>query len=164
MAVAGQPSRAAALLARQGIAYTLHTYRHDPRSASFGLEAAQALGVPPERVFKTLIAEVDGQLTAAVVPVAGQLDLKALASVTGGKRAAMAAAAAAERATGYVPGGISPLAQRRKLPVVVDASALGFATMFCSGGRRGLEIELAPGDLIRAAGATVAAIAVAGRR
>jgi Cys-tRNA(Pro)/Cys-tRNA(Cys) deacylase len=162
--VAGQPSPAVSLLARQGIPYTVHTYRHDPRSASFGAEAADALGVPPERVFKTLIAEVDGHLAAAVVPVAGQLDLKALAGAIGGKRAAMADVTAAERATGYVAGGISPLGQRRKLPVVVDASALEFTTVFCSGGRRGLEIELAPGDLIRAAGATVAAIAVAGRR
>jgi len=137
----------------------MHTYDHDPRQGGYGVEASGALGVPPERVFKTLVAEVDGALTVGVVPVAGQLDLKALAAAAGGKKAVMADVAAAERATGYVAGGISPLGQRRRLPVVVDASALGFATIFCSGGRRGLEIELAPADLVRAAGARVAAIA-----
>ena len=137
----------------------MHTYDHDPRQGGYGVEASGALGVPPERVFKTLVAEVDGALTVGVVPVAGQLDLKALAAAADGKKAVMADVAAAERATGYVAGGISPLGQRRRLPVVVDASALGFATIFCSGGRRGLEIELAPADLVRAAGARVAAIA-----
>ena len=105
------------------------------------------------------MAEVDGALTVGVVPVARQLDLKALAAAAGGKKAAMADVAAAERATGYVAGGISPLGQRRRLPVVVDASALEFPTVFCSGGRRGLEIELAPSELVRAAGATIAVIA-----
>ena len=114
--------------------------------------------MPPARVFKTLIASVDGDLVAGVVPVEGQLDLKALAAAAGGKRAVMAEVAAAERATGYVAGGISPVGQRKRLPVVLDASALAFGTVFCSGGRRGLEIELAPGDLIRAASATVASI------
>jgi len=110
-------------------------------------------------VFKTLVADVDGALTVAVVPVSGQLDLKALAAAAGGKKAAMAGLAAAERATGYVAGGISPLGQRSRLRVVVDASALGFATIFCSAGRRGLEIELAPGDLVRVANALVAQVA-----
>jgi Cys-tRNA(Pro)/Cys-tRNA(Cys) deacylase len=137
----------------------VHAYNHDPRRGTYGLEASDALGVPSERVFKTLVAEVDGALTVGVVPVAGQLDLKALAAAVGGKKAAMADVAAAERATGYVAGGISPLGQRRRLPVVIDSSALGFATVFCSGGRRGLEIELAPADLVRAAGARVAVIA-----
>jgi Cys-tRNA(Pro)/Cys-tRNA(Cys) deacylase len=137
----------------------VHAYDHDPRQGGYGVEASDALGVPPERVFKTLVAEVDGALTVGVVPVAGQLDLKALAAAAGGKKAVMADVAAAERATGYVAGGISPLGQRRRLPVVVDESALGFATIFCSGGRRGLEIELAPTDLVRAARARVAAIA-----
>ena len=138
----------------------MHVYDHDPRRGAYGLEAADALGIAPERVFKTLVAEVDGALTVGVVPVAGQLDLKALAAAAGGKRAVMAGVTAAERATGYVAGGISPLGQRKRLPVVVDSSALGFATIFCSGGRRGLEIELAPADLVRAAAAVVAAIAV----
>jgi Cys-tRNA(Pro)/Cys-tRNA(Cys) deacylase len=149
-------------LERAGIPFTVHEYAHDPRHASYGREASLALGVPPERVFKTLIAEVDGNLVAGVVPVTGQLDLKALAAAAGGKRAAMAEVAAAERATGYVAGGISPVGQRRRLPVVLDASALAFGTVFCSGGRRGLEIELAPADLVRAANATVARIGVAG--
>ena len=156
--VAGRGTPATALLARQRIAHTVHAYSHDPRRGSYGLEASDALGIAPERVFKTLVAEVDGNLTVGVVPVAGQLDLKALAAAAGGKKAAMADVAAAERATGYVAGGISPLGQRRRLPVVVDVSALEFPTVFCSGGRRGLEIELAPADLVRAAGATVAVI------
>ncbi len=147
------------MLDRLGITHSVHRYEHDPRhGTAYGLEASDALGVGPERVFKTLIADVDGRLTVGVVPVACQLDLKALAAATGGKRAAMTDLAAAERATGYVAGGISPLGQRRRLPVVLDASALAFGTIFCSGGRRGLEIELGPGDLVRAAGAVVAAI------
>ena len=157
--MAGRGTRATDLLARLKIAYTVHSYEHDPRGGAYGLEAAAALGVPPERVFKTLIAEVDERLTVAVVPVVGSLDLKALAGATGGKKARMADPAAAERATGYVTGGISPLGQRRRLPVVVDASAEEFATVLCSAGRRGLQIELAPADLIRAAGAKVAKIA-----
>ena len=147
------------LLARLGVAHSVHSYDHDPRRGSYGLEASDALGITPDRVFKTLVAEVDGALTVGVVPVARQLDLKALAAAAGGKKAAMADVAAAERATGYVAGGISPLGQRRRLPVVVDASALEFPTVFCSGGRRGLEIELAPSELVRAAGATIAVIA-----
>ena len=126
--VAGRGTPATALLARLGIAHSVHVYDHDPRRGAYGLEASDALGVAPERVFKTLVAEVDGALTVGVVPVAGQLDLKALAAAAGGKRAAMAGVAAAERATGYVAGGISPLGQRKRLPVVVDSSALGFAT------------------------------------
>jgi Cys-tRNA(Pro)/Cys-tRNA(Cys) deacylase len=120
---------------------------------------ADALGVPPERVFKTLVAEVDGDLVVAVVPVTGDLDLKALAAATGGKRAALAGRAAAERATGYVRGGISPFGQRRRLPTVVDATATGFDTVYVSAGRRGLQVELAPAELIRLTGATLAAIA-----
>jgi Cys-tRNA(Pro)/Cys-tRNA(Cys) deacylase len=159
--VAGRGTTATVALQRAGIAFRVHEYRHDPRSESYGLEASQALGVPPERVFKTLIAEVDGGLVTAVVPAEGRLDLKALAAAAGGKKAAMAEVGAAERATGYVAGGISPVGQRRRLPVVLDASAMGFATVFCSGGRRGLEIELAPLDLARATVATVATIAAA---
>jgi Cys-tRNA(Pro)/Cys-tRNA(Cys) deacylase len=157
--VAGRGTPATALLARLGIAHSVHAYDHDPRRGAYGQEASDALGVPPERVFKALVADVDGALTVGVVPVAGQLDLKALAAAVGGKKAAMADVAAAERATGYVAGGISPLGQRRRLPVVIDSSALEFVTVFCSGGRRGLEIELAPADLVRAAGARVAVIA-----
>jgi len=159
--VAGQQTPANALLSKLGIAHSVHAYEHDPRRG-YGLEASEVLGVPAERVFKTLVAEVDGALTVGVVPVAGQLDLRALAAAVGGKRAAMAPAAAAERATGYVVGGISPLGHRRRLVVVVDSSALGYATVYCSAGRRGLELELAPADLVRAAGAVVAAIAAPG--
>ena len=157
--MAGHSTPATTLLDRKGVGYTVHSYDHDPRNLSYGTEASEALGVPAERLFKTLVAEVDGRLTVAVVPVAGQLDLKALAAAAGGKRAAMADVAAAERATGYVAGGISPLGQRKRLPVIVDASALDLATVFCSAGRRGLQIELAPGDLVRAAHAVVARIA-----
>ena len=157
--MAGRGTPATALLAQQRIAHTVHAYEHDPRRAGYGREASDALGVAPERVFKTLVAQVDGALTVGVVPVGSRLDLKALASAAGGRKAAMADPADAERATGYVLGGISPLGQRRRLPVVIDSSALGFATIFCSGGRRGLEIEIAPGDLVQVARATVAAIA-----
>jgi Cys-tRNA(Pro)/Cys-tRNA(Cys) deacylase len=157
--MAGRGTPATALLDKQKVAYELHAYEHDPRHESYGLEAAEALGIAPERVFKTLVADVDGTLAVGVVPVTGQLDLKALAAAVGGKKAKMADVAAAERATGYVAGGISPLGQKKRLPTVVDASAQGLPTMFCSGGRRGLEIELAPADLARLTGATFAAIA-----
>ncbi len=158
-AVAGKGTPATALLTKRKVAHTLHTYEHDPREASYGAEAAAALGVAEERVFKTLVAEVDGKLTVGVVPVTGQLNLKALAAAVGGKKARMADAGAAQRATGYVVGGISPLGQRTRLPVVVDVSVRRFDTVFCSGGRRGLEIELAPDDLVALTAATVAPIA-----
>lgn len=151
-------TRATELLARRGIPHTVHRYAHDPRHPSYGLEAAEALGVPPGRVFKTLVADVDGGLVVAVVPVAGSLDLKALAAAAGGKKAAMADPAAAERATGYVTGGITSVGLRKRLPVVIDSSALAHDTVYCSAGQRGVEIELAPADLVAAAGATVAAI------
>jgi Cys-tRNA(Pro)/Cys-tRNA(Cys) deacylase len=157
--MAGRGTPATALLAGQGVSHTVHTYDHDPRHASYGTEASETLGLSPARVFKTLVAEVDGALTVGVVPVGTQLDLKALAAAVGGKKAKMADVAAAERATGYVAGGISPLGQRKRLPVVLDASATNFDTIFCSGGRRGLEIELAPTDLARLANAIVAPIA-----
>jgi Cys-tRNA(Pro)/Cys-tRNA(Cys) deacylase len=157
--VAGRGTPATIALQRAGIPFTVHEYAHDPRHSSYGLEASQALGVAPERVFKTLIAEVDGNLVTGVVPVQSQLDLKALAAAVRGKKAVMAQVTAAERATGFVAGGISPVGQRRRLPVVLDASAMDFPTVFCSAGRRGLEIELTPADLVRAAGATIAAIA-----
>jgi Cys-tRNA(Pro)/Cys-tRNA(Cys) deacylase len=146
--------------ARQaGIAFVLHEYRHDPRAASYGLEAAEALGLDVARVFKTLVAAPEGKgLWVAVVPVAGLLDLKALAQAAGAKRAVMAEPKAAERATGYVVGGISPLGQRQRLSTVVDAGALRYPTIFVSAGRRGLEIELAPSDLITLCAAKVAPV------
>jgi Cys-tRNA(Pro)/Cys-tRNA(Cys) deacylase len=150
---------ATALLTKLKVPFTLHPYEHDPRAEMFGDEAVAALGLQATRVFKTLIASVDGKLVCGVVPVAGRLDLKALAVAVGGKRAAMAEPAAAARATGYVVGGISPLGQRSRLAVVVDSSAERFATMFVSAGRRGLQVELAPADLVRAAGAKLAPIA-----
>jgi len=155
---AGAGTPATVALTKAQVTFTTHAYEHDPAAASYGTEAAEAMGVPPARVFKTLVADVDGKLTVAVVPVSGSLDLKALASAVGGKKAAMADPAAAERSSGYVLGGISPLGQRKPLRTVVDASALPFETVFCSAGRRGLEIELAPADLVRLTSATVAAI------
>jgi Cys-tRNA(Pro)/Cys-tRNA(Cys) deacylase len=157
--VASSGTPATALLARAKVPFTLHPYEHDPRSQAYGEEAAAALGVDPARIFKTLIASVEGRLACAVVPVAARLDLKAFAATLGGKRAELADPAAAARATGYVVGGISPLGQRSKLPVVVDGSASSFETMFVSAGKRGLQVELAPEDLVRVAGALLAPIA-----
>src|SRR5918992_3014047 len=151
----GPPATAAAATA--GITSTLHPYEPGAHPGSYGEAAADALGVPYERIFKTLLAEVDGGLTEAIVPVAATLDLKALAAAAGGKKAHLADARAAERATGDVVGGISPLGQRRRLPTIVDASASGFGTIFVSAGRRGLQIELAPADLIRLTQARAAA-------
>jgi Cys-tRNA(Pro)/Cys-tRNA(Cys) deacylase len=152
-----------ALLVAQRVAHVVRAYDHDPvareRGTEYGLEAAAALGVEPGRVYKTLVADVDGVLTVAVVPVDGRLDLKALAAAVGGKRASMADPAAAQRATGYVVGGISPLAQRRRLPTVLDAGALEFATILVSAGRRGVDVELAPADLVRLTAARTAPIA-----
>jgi Cys-tRNA(Pro)/Cys-tRNA(Cys) deacylase len=157
--VAGQGTPATALLSKQKITHRVHAYPHDPRATSYGTEAASALGIEPRQCFKTLVAEVDGTLVVGVVPVSGSLDLKALAAAVGGKRAAMADPGSAERATGYVRGGISPLGQRKRLSTVVDTSAVELTTMYVSAGRRGLEIELAPADLVRLTAATVAAIA-----
>ncbi len=157
--MAGKGTPATALLAKQKVTHSVHAYHHDPSAGSYGLEAAEALTLDPGRVFKTLVAEVDGALTVGVVPVTGQLNLKALAAAAGGKRARMADPSAAARATGYVLGGISPLGHRSRLPVVIDSSARQWDTVYCSAGRRGLEVELAPDDLIRLTGARVAAIA-----
>ncbi|GGU83610.1 Cys-tRNA(Pro)/Cys-tRNA(Cys) deacylase [Streptomyces albospinus] len=153
----GTPATVA--LAASGVPFTVHAYEHDPAAPSYGEEAAEALGVSPDQVFKTLLADVDGTLTVAVVPVSGSLDLKALAAAVGGKRAAMADPAAAERSTGYVLGGISPLGQRKRLRTVVDASAQGRPTVCVSAGRRGLEVELAPDDLVALTDARIAPIA-----
>jgi Cys-tRNA(Pro)/Cys-tRNA(Cys) deacylase len=157
--MSGQGTPAIALLRRQKVTHRIHEYPHDPRSGSYGAEAAAALGIDPAHCFKTLVAEVDGALVVAVVPVTGALDLKALAGAVGGKRAVMAEPTSAERTTGYVRGGISPLGQRKRLPTVVDSSAVALPTVYVSAGRRGLEVELAPADLVRLTDATVAAIA-----
>ena len=153
---AGTPATTA--LARAGVAHELRPYRHDPGATSYGLEAATALGVPPEQVFKTLLAKVDGRLVVAVVPVSGSLDLKALAAAVGGKRAEMAEVAEAERSTGYVVGGISPLGQRKALPTVVDETATAFDSVLVSALRRGLDVSLAPDDLVGLTGARVSPI------
>jgi Cys-tRNA(Pro)/Cys-tRNA(Cys) deacylase len=150
------------ILERAGVPFTLHEY--DPATAGpgahgYGEVAVNALGSDPARVFKTLVTRVDGALTVAVVPVSGQLDLKALAHAAGGRKAVMAEPADAERTTGYVRGGISPLGQRKALPTVVDDSALGFDTVLVSGGRRGLQVELPPADLVRLCRARTGAIA-----
>lgn len=154
---AGTPAIVA--LTAAGADFTVHAYDHDPAHPSYGEEAAQAMGVSAARVFKTLLADVDGSLVVAVVPVSGSLDLKALASAVGGKRAAMADPALAERTTGYVLGGISPLGQRKRLRTVLDASAEQFATICVSAGRRGLEVELAPSALTGLTAAALAPIA-----
>ena len=157
MAARGTP--ATAVLDRQRIRHSLHPYQVPADTPDYGRVVADALGVPPEQVFKTLVTEVDGALTVAVVPVTGELDLKALAAAAGGKRATVAERATAERATGYVRGGISPLGQRKRLPTVVDATASTLDSIYVSAGRRGLQVALAPADLVRLTSATLAAIA-----
>jgi len=156
-ASAGTPATVA--LQRAGIDFTARTYAHDPRAAAYGLEAAEKLGVDAARVFKTLLVMVDGALTVGIVPVARQLDLKALAAAVGGKRAEMADPTLAERKTGYVVGGISPIGQKTASPTVLDESAILCETILVSGGRRGLDLELAPDDLLSVTGGRYAPIA-----
>ncbi|MFZ4842515.1 Cys-tRNA(Pro) deacylase [Mycetocola saprophilus] len=158
-APAGTPALRA--LAEAQIEVIAHEYEHDPAEKNFGLEAASKLDLDPARVFKTLVASVDGTLTVAVVPVSGMLDLKALAQAVGGKKAELADTGLAERKTGYIVGGISPVGQKTPLPTVIDEEAQLYDTVFVSGGRRGLDIELAPADLARITGATFAPIAKA---
>ncbi|WP_336923743.1 Cys-tRNA(Pro) deacylase [Aquipuribacter sp. SD81] len=160
----GTPATAA--LEAAGTEHTVHAYDHDPRTAresGYGLEAAEALGLDPRQVYKTLLVQLEPAgrpgLGVAVVPVSARLDLKAVAAALGAKRASMADPAAAERATGYVVGGISPLGQRTRLPTVVDASALDHEHVYVSGGRRGLDLGLAPGDLVALTSAVTAAVA-----
>jgi Cys-tRNA(Pro)/Cys-tRNA(Cys) deacylase len=155
--VTGTPATVA--LAAAGIPFTEHTYTHDPANTNFGLEAASALGLDPDRVFKTLLADIDSELVVAIVPVTGKVDLKRLASAVGGKRAAMADPAVAERRTGYVVGGISPIGQKTAHRTVLDETAELWDTVYVSGGRRGFDIELAPADLVRATAAVIADIA-----
>lgn len=157
----GTPATVA--LTRAGVLFTVHRYEHVGSSdqgtrTSYGLEAAESLDLPPERVFKTLLADVDAELVVAVVPVSGTLDLKALAAVTGGRKAVMAQPGVAERSTGYVVGGISPLGQRKRLRTVIDQSALDHATVFVSAGRRGVDLEVAPADLVEVLAAHTARI------
>jgi Cys-tRNA(Pro)/Cys-tRNA(Cys) deacylase len=153
----GTPATVA--LTEAGIAYTTHSYAHDPAAPSYGLEAAEVLGLPPEQVFKTLLADVEGELVVGIVPVGGKLDLKALAAAVGAKKAEMADPRAAERSTGYVVGGISPLGQRKALRTVLDETAVLFDTIYVSGGRRGFDLGLAPDDLLALTGGITADIA-----
>lgn len=147
------------LAASAGVAHVVHAYEHDASAESYGLEAAAKLGVDPATVFKTLVAQAGTQLVVGIVPVSQQLDLKALAAAVGAKSAAMADMALAERTTGYVAGGISPLGQKKRLATVIDVSAQAFATINVSAGRRGLEIELSPDDLAALTHGTFGAIA-----
>ena len=153
------PTQAIAVLLRDKVTHMLHPYHHDQTTTAFGDEVVQALGLDPDRVFKTLVATVDGNLVVGIVPVSGQLNLKALAAAVGGKRAQLAKVADAERSSGYVAGGISPLGQRKPLPTVIDETAELFPTIMVSAGRRGLQVELAPADLIALCGAAIADIA-----
>lgn len=154
---AGTPALRALLAA--GVAHTVREYAHDPSVTSYGLEAAEALGVDPDRVYKTLMVRVDSGLAVGIVPVTRSLDLKAIALALGAKKATMADPAQAQRSSGYVLGGISPLGQKRPVPTVLDESAIGHETILVSGGRRGLDVELAPQDLCRLVQAGTAAIA-----
>jgi Cys-tRNA(Pro)/Cys-tRNA(Cys) deacylase len=152
----GTPATAA--LNAAGIRFIEHSYDHDPANTNFGLEAAGALGIEADRVFKTLLVDVDGALAVGIVPVTGTLDLKAIAAALGGKRAEMADTALAQRRTGYVLGGISPIGQKIPHPTVLDDTAELFDTIFVSGGRRGFDIELSPADLVRITSALLADI------
>ena len=153
----GTPATVA--LTAAGIPFTPHAYQHDAANTNFGLEAASALGLDPEQVFKTLLADVDGALVVAIVPVTGKLDLKALAAAVAGKKAEMADPKLAERKTGYVVGGISPIGQKTRHATVLDETAELFDTIYVSGGKRGFDIELAPADLLTITGGQIAAIA-----
>lgn len=155
----------AILLAKSaGIPHAVLSYAHDPRAVSYGLEAADALGLDPDTVFKTLVVDVEGVgLACAIVPVSGTLDLKAVADALGGRRTKMADQLAAERATGYVVGGISPLAQKKALPVVLDETAILYDRIHVSAGRRGLEIALSADDLLRLTTGVLAPIGKAGK-
>jgi Cys-tRNA(Pro)/Cys-tRNA(Cys) deacylase len=164
-----QGTRATDVVRRAGIAHAVHAYAHDGRASlreggrGYALEAVDALGIDAGRVFKTIVVNVDGRLGIAVVPADAEVDLKAVADALGGRRAAVAPPADAERATGYVLGGISPLATRRPLPTVVDASAAAWPTIHVSAGRRGLEIELAASDLVALVRGSLAPVARRGR-
>jgi len=151
---------AVAIAKKAGIPYQLHEYSHDSQASSYGEEAADLLGLSPKQVFKTLVVSTSSKtdLAVAIVPVSHQLNLKAVAKSLGVKKVAMADPAEAEKATGYILGGISPLGQKKRLPVVVDDSVTDFDTIYVSAGRRGLEIELKSDDLIKLCNSKVSAI------
>ena len=146
-------TRATQSLEKLGVKFVVHSYTYDPDAASIGLQAAEALGVPPERVLKTLMLEVDGKPVCAVVPSDCEVSMKKLAAAFGAKTARMMRPADAERLTGYHVGGISPFGQKKRVPVAIEAAALGHASVFLNGGQRGLQVELAPQDAVNAAGA-----------
>jgi len=155
----GTPATTA--LTRAGVAFTLHSYEHDPRAEHYGLEGARALGVEPGRAFKTLVVELDDDPRRLVTAVIGSdrlLDLKATAAAAGGKHAALASPGLAQRATGFVVGGISPFGQKRRMRTFIDASAMGYETVFVSAGRRGLSVELSPAALVTATRGTLAGL------
>lgn len=145
------------------VAFTVHEYERGEGLHDFGLEAAQKLGLDPDRVFKTLLVTADGRQAVAIVPVSGHLSLKAVGKALGAKRVDMCDPVVAERVTGYVRGGISPFGQKRRLATVIDESATVFDTVYVSGGKRGLDVGVAPLDLVRVLGATLADIAAIGR-
>ena len=151
-------TRATQVLEKLGVKFTLHAYDYDPDAASIGLQAAQALGVAPGRVLKTLMAEADGKPVCVVVPSDGEVSMKKLASAFGGKAAKMMRPADAERLTGYHVGGISPFGQKKRVPIAIEEAALGHASVFLNGGQRGLQVELAPQDAVKAAGAIARAL------
>lgn len=157
--VSSASTPATVTLTAAGVTFSVHTYEHDPAAPSYGVEAAQALGLPAEQVFKTLVVDTGAGLAVGVVPVTGSLDLKALAAALGVKKVEMADPDAAERSTGYVLGGISPIGQKRRLPTVVDETCELFDIVYVSGGRRGLDLGIAPSDLLRLTDGTIAEIA-----
>lgn len=146
-------TRATQALEKAGVRFTLHTYDYDPEAESIGLQAAEALGVEPHRMLKTLMAEVDGKPVCVVVPSDGEVSMKKLASVFRGKSAKMMKPPDAERLTGYHVGGISPFGQKKRVPVAIEAAALGHAAVFLNGGQRGLQVELDPNDAVKVLGA-----------
>ncbi|GGK89297.1 Cys-tRNA(Pro)/Cys-tRNA(Cys) deacylase [Curtobacterium luteum] len=159
MTAASPSTPATVALDRAGVPYTPHVYEHHETATNFGEEAAAALGLREEQVFKTLVVSVDDTLAVAIVPVANRLDLKAIAAAVGGKKATLADPALAEKRTGYVVGGISPVGQKTALRTVLDESALAYDSIFVSGGRRGFDIELTPADLVRVTDAVAKPIA-----
>ena len=153
-------TRATQALDKLGVKFTLHSYDYDPNAERIGLQAAEAIGAAPRRVLKTLMAEVDGKPVCVVVPSDGEVSMKKLASAFGGKAAKMMRPADAERLTGYHVGGISPFGQKKRVPVAIEAAALGHATVFLNGGQRGLQVELDPNDAVKALGAIAPALTV----
>ena len=151
-------TRATLALEKLGVKFTLHSYEYDPDADSIGLQAAEALGIEPRRMLKTLMAEVDGKPVCVVIPSDREVSMKKLAASFGGKTAKMMRPADAERLTGYHVGGISPLAQKKRVPVVIDQAALGETSVYLNGGQRGLQIEVSPDDAVRAIGATTHAL------